>query len=92
MTITLTPELQKALVEAACLRNTTPEQLALDTLSAQFASNGEHAEEPVVEDTSTGTLYDLLAGRIGLIQGSGEAFSRNCGQRFTEYVVQKHQK
>ncbi len=44
-------------------------------------------EEP---DASEGSAADLFAGRIGRIKGSTEAYSQNCGQRFTEYVVEKH--
>lgn len=42
------------------------------------------------EEASEGSAADLFAGRIGRIKGSTEAYSQNCGQRFTEYVVEKH--
>lgn len=38
-----------------------------------------------------GSAADLFAGRIGRIKGSSEAYSQNCGQRFTEYLMEKHQ-
>ena len=44
----------------------------------------EDAEEP---DASEGSAADLFAGRIGRIDGSTEAYSQNCGQRFTDYLL-----
>jgi hypothetical protein len=36
------------------------------------------------------TLADLLKGRIGRIRsGSKEPLSKNCGEKFTEYLRQK---
>ena len=29
----------------------------------------------------------MFAGRIGRIDGSTEAYSQNCGQRFTDYLL-----
>lgn len=49
------------------------------------------AEEDEEEsDGSEGSAADLFAGRIGRIKGSKEAYSQNCGERFTQYVVEKH--
>ncbi len=51
-------------------------------------ADAEAGEE--VMNASEGSAADLFAGRIGRIKGSTEAYSQNCGQRFTEYVVEKH--
>jgi hypothetical protein len=56
-------------------------------LEALLDENAEAADET---EEAEGSAYDLFAGRIGRIQGSGEAFSQNCGERFTQYVVEKH--
>jgi len=48
------------------------------------------AEAEEEEAEATEGSADLFAGRIGRIKGSTEAYSQNCGQRFTEYVVEKH--
>lgn len=52
------------------------------------------ADAEVEEDEASiadGSAADLFAGRIGRIKGSSEAYSQNCGQRFTEYLAKKHQ-
>ncbi len=41
MTITLTPDIESALTEAARLRGTTPEALALESLQATFVPPDE---------------------------------------------------
>ena len=87
MTLTLTPEIEKLLAREAQRQGTTPESLALDALQERF---GEETKE-TPETESEGSAYDLFAGRIGRIHGSNEALSQNPGERFTEYVVKKHQ-
>ena len=44
----------------------------------------EDEEEP---NASEGSAADLFAGRIGRIKGSTKAYSQNCGQRFTDYLL-----
>ncbi|MBI2805928.1 MAG: hypothetical protein HYX68_13185 [Planctomycetes bacterium] len=84
-TITLPPEIEIPLAEAACEQGITPEQLALQTLRTSFApkANGAPPEKPAE------TLYDFLKGYVGTLSGSGESFSENCGERFTDYLVEK---
>ena len=48
-------------------------------LAVADAEEGE--EEP---NASEGSAADLFAGRI---DGSTEAYSQNCGQRFTDYLL-----
>ena len=52
------------------------------------------AHLPPAADKSTQkeakSLADLLAGHIGTVHSGGkEALSQNCGERFTDYLVQK---
>ncbi len=87
MTITITPEIEKGLTAEAQRQGTTPETLALDALQERFVRETHREEAGATE----GSAYDLFVGRIGGIHGSHEALSQNTGERFTEYVVKKHQ-
>ncbi len=100
MTIVLSPEIEAALAAQAERRGLTPDQLVNEILkdnlrdangAGQIAVNGSsiEAEEPE-EELAEGTMYDLLKPYIGIVNGSDEALSQNCGERFTEYVVKKH--
>jgi len=83
MTITLPPDIEGQLVEQALKQGTTPERLALDshrTLFLPAAGEGQQAEE---------TLFDFLSGYVGTINGTTEALSEDCGQRFTEGMMDK---
>lgn len=51
-------------------------------------ADAEEDEEEL--DVAGGSAADLFAGRVGRIKGSTEAYSQNCGERFTQYVVEKH--
>jgi hypothetical protein len=35
------------------------------------------------------TLFDFLAGYIGTVNGTVEALSENCGQRFAQGLIEK---
>ena len=35
------------------------------------------------------TLFDFLKDYIGVVSGSGEANSEDCGEKFTDYLVEK---
>ena len=54
----------------------------LSTLEAENVQNGNATEE--------GSLYDLLQGYIGSVEGSGENNAARASELFTEYVVKKH--
>lgn len=86
-TITLPPEIESPLADAARKQGMTPELLALETLRQQFPPA---KPEPAPKEGET--LYDFLAGYVGTFDGTGEAFSENCGERFTDYLVEKHKK
>ncbi|MEM8638030.1 MAG: hypothetical protein AAGG51_04305 [Cyanobacteria bacterium P01_G01_bin.54] len=85
LTLSLPPDLAAPLQEEAQRQGTTPELLALDYLRQRFAP------EPIVEASSSedATLADFLAGYIGTVAGSSEAYSENCGQNFTDGLAEK---
>jgi hypothetical protein len=60
----------------------------LDSLRKLFGP-GASSEESTGENA---TLFDFLAGHIGMVEGSTEAFSDNCSQRFTDVLVEKQQR
>jgi hypothetical protein len=84
-TITLPPEIELPLVAAAQQQGISPERLALESLRRIFVPAAT-AEVP----ESTKTLADLLAPYIGMVEGSSEAYSENCGERFTAGLLEKH--
>jgi hypothetical protein len=83
-TITLPPDLEGRLADAARQRGTTPELLAIDGLRQLFApppaDNGAEGH---------GTLFDFLAGYIGTVAGAAEPYSEDCGRRFAEGLAEK---
>lgn len=91
MTITLPPEIEGPLAEQARQQGTTAESLAVETLRKAFQqlpdelSPGESLDEPPPSES----LYDALKDYIGVVEGTGESFSENCGERFTDYLVEK---
>lgn len=90
MVITLTPEIERALVKAAQQQGVSPARLALTRLYESFI------EPSIVEPApATGeTLFDSLQGFIGVLDSSkqipgGAHMSKNTGQKFTELMLQK---
>ena len=81
MTLTIPADLEGALAKAAQQRGVALERLALETLWERFAPG---------EGKSAGgaTLFDLLANGIGAVDGSPEAWSERCGQRFAEGLAE----
>jgi hypothetical protein len=85
-TITLTPDIEVPLVKQAEKLGTTPELLALESLRRMYSK-----QIPDGDSGSSDTLFDFLAGHIGTVSGSTEAFSVNCGERFVEGLLEKQQ-
>ena len=93
MTITLTPDIEHALVDQARKQRTTPEQLALESLRERFVA-------PVEEGAPTDgaeTLADYLADHIGVIHSSehvpgGARMSEDTGKKFAEGMVEKRRR
>lgn len=80
--ITLPPDLEGRLTEAANRSGTTPELLAVESLRRLFP--------PITNQLAReGTLFDFLAGYIGKAAGSTEPLSEQCGKRFAERLVEK---
>ncbi|HEX5726091.1 MAG TPA: hypothetical protein VFX98_11535 [Longimicrobiaceae bacterium] len=91
MTIVLTPELERALAEAAQRRGTTPELLALDYLRQRLL--------PADATGASGggaTLADFLAGHVGVLASSehvagGANLSEESGRRFGAGMVKRRE-
>ena len=81
-TITLPPDIELPLVEEARRQGTTAEQLAIDSLRKLFTPEPKTGE----------ALFDLLNGYIGTVNGTTEALSENCGQHFTDGLLEKQQR
>lgn len=81
--IVLPSDIAASVEQAALAKGTTPELLALETLREQFLP---------VEPAPAKSLYDGLADYIGSIDGPAEPLSTSCGERFAEYLVEKHKK
>jgi hypothetical protein len=86
-TITLPPEIEEPLAEEARKQGTTPELLAVDCLRKLFTPSPV-AGKPVEGET----LFDFLSGYVGTVNGTTEALSENCGQRFAQGLVEKQQR
>lgn len=66
MIITLTPDIEKVLVEQAHKLGTTPEQLALKSLRERFVLH----VSPAIPIERQDTLADFLSGHIGVLHSS----------------------
>jgi hypothetical protein len=86
MVIRLTPEIEMALAHEAQRQGIAPEQLALESLGKLFL-----APTMAESNAPATTLLDFLSGYVGTVEGTGEALSENCGQRFSEGMAAKHE-
>ena len=82
-TITLPQELEQPLADAARNLATTPESLAIEWLRDRLGMVSAPAND------SGESLFDLLAGHIGAVEGSSEAWSERCGERFADGLEEK---
>lgn len=80
--ITLPPDVEKALAEAARRQGKTAEELAVESLRKLFVLG-----PPLPPGES---LYDFLAGHIGVVSGSPGAWSEKGGERFAEGLEDKY--
>ncbi|MCP4699101.1 MAG: hypothetical protein GY862_19945 [Gammaproteobacteria bacterium] len=76
--------INKRLAKEAGKRGTTPELLAIDCLRRFFIPKPK-AGKPNEDET----LFDFLSGCTGTINGTAEALSENCGQRFARGLIEK---
>jgi len=95
VTITLAPELERAVMERAKQQGTTPELWALDKLHQSLQA--EAAAEPVSDHASEGgSMLDFFAGYVGVLHSSelvpgGAQMSQDSGQKFAEGMLKKRQ-
>ncbi len=87
ITITLPLEVEGQLLKEARKKGTTPEILALDCLREHFTPGKEQA--PGYKGPS---LFDFLSNHIGMIDGTTEALSENCGQRFSDGLLERRER
>jgi hypothetical protein len=59
-------------------RGTSPEHLALETLRHHFGTPRDWDSEQGAQPT----LASFLEGYVGVVDGSSEAMSEHCGERF----------
>jgi hypothetical protein len=90
VTITLTPDLERALAEAAQRQGITPEMLAREFLRERLLPAGE----PVPEQLESMTLAESLADFIGVLDSGeyvpgGAHLSERTGERFAELLLEK---
>ncbi len=90
VTITLPPELEKAVTERAQRNGTTPELFLLNDLQERYLPN-KQPEPPVVEGQ---TMADFLKDYIGCVDSSetypeGSRLSEDTGRKFAELMVAK---
>ena len=93
MTITLTPDIENALVDQASKQGTTPEQLALESLRERFVASVDEGNPT----DGAKTLADYLADHIGVIHSSehvpgGARMSEDTGKKFAEGMVEKRRR
>ncbi|MFO0891608.1 MAG: hypothetical protein U0790_20995 [Isosphaeraceae bacterium] len=87
-TITLPPEIEGPLREEAQRRGTSPETLAIETLRDQFMGSAPRS----AGQQGPSSLADFLDGYVGVVDGSGEANSEDCGKRFQEALISRQAK
>jgi hypothetical protein len=92
VTITLSPELEKAVAEEAAQKGTTIELLTLDVLQGRFlkSSSTKQMHEGA-------TLADALAAYIGAVDTKdkypeGSTLSENIGRKFAQGMVEKRKR
>lgn len=72
--VIIPPDLESKLILAAQQHGVSPQAFALERVRAALA-------EP--------TLLDAWQGFIGVVEGTGEAFSENTSDRFSEAMLEK---
>jgi len=90
MEITLTDDIEKALVIRAKERGTTPEQLALETLRQQFVPPSPRENSA----NGQGTLADILSDSIGVLHShehvpEGARLSDSTDDAFVKLLAEK---
>lgn len=84
ITLDLAPDLEALLRRRAAEEGEDEQALALRLLADTLT------EEAQNEAPTGRSMSDLFAGRVGLVSGSGEAYSEDGGRRFAEHLARKH--
>lgn len=84
-TITLPPDIEGPLREEARKQGKTLEEVVIERLRKALPTE----EKTIPEAATERTLFDRLAGHIGIVEGTGEAWSENCDEKFTDGLVEK---
>ena len=84
LTITIPPDIASTIAEEARKLGTTTESLAVERLRESFVPAHPPAEAK--------TLFGFLSEHIGTVDGTTEALSEDCGERFAQGMVEKHKK
>ncbi len=90
--ITLTLEIEQALIEHAGQQGTTPEHLALETLRKQFVSTAAIEQQ----SKAKATLFDFLGSAIGILRSSehvpdGAQMATDSNKKFIEALLKKRE-
>jgi len=93
MQITLTPDIENALVEHAKSQGLTPEKVVLNVLKEWLIS----WLKTNTTAQGKGTLADYLEDHIGVLSSSeyipgGARMSEDCGKKFSSGLVKKQQR
>lgn len=92
MTITLTPDIERAVTQRAARQGTTPELLALNDLRGLYAEEpaiDEPAVEDGPEDLAGKTLADVLKGRTGTRASGQPSRLSEDEHSFADHLAQK---
>lgn len=85
----LPPDAEARLRRRASREGEDTQAVALRLLTERLAE--ERTEEDAEEELSAGrSMADLFAGRVGLVAGSGEAYSEEGSRRFAEDLTRKY--
>ena len=95
MTITLPQELERILEEKARQQGTTPDLLAIDSLTKLYLP--PVSKTPDEPDSEGRTMADFLKDYVGCIDSSavypeGSRLSENTGRKFAALMVEKRKK
>ncbi len=87
MILTLSPEIEKALMVAAARQGTTPEQIVREMVQEKFVLPQAGVESVPKEEP---TLAELFAGRTGLVDSEGKYnYSSHTGKAYTESLLKQ---
>ena len=85
MTITIPDDLAALLHAEAKRQGVSTDELVLKSVQQAVANELRPAEGE--SNGEEGSLYDRLKGQIGLVEGSGEPWSIDCGRKFADDLV-----